>query len=295
MLLNKRISVVYFLNMIKVDIVVIVFYAVAAATLIHTTLFKEINIPLAISTVLATLISLLLAFKTSQSYERWWEARVVWGGIVNDSRTLLRLLKQHLPPSPDTSKRLEKFARRQSVWCYSLADSLRKVPYSSQVQAYVDAGQIQTNNLPNFILNQHSGDLALLAKEFDLNVNVQVQFDRFLAQLNESMGRCERIKNTVFPRSYSLLIRTIIYIFLTIFPFGLSHMDIVGEVLLTILIPILFISIERTAIILQDPFENRPTDTPMTQIAQTIERNLEEMLDLPPRQQEITNHGYFSL
>lgn len=92
------------------------------------------------------------------------------------------------------------------------------------------------------------------------------------------MGRCERIKNTVFPRSYSLLIHFLIYVFATILPFGLSDDYLAIEILLTIAIPIFFIAIEKTSILMQDPFENSPLDIPMTTICQTIENNIKEMI-----------------
>ncbi|RYZ16731.1 MAG: hypothetical protein EOP49_51380, partial [Sphingobacteriales bacterium] len=62
-------------------------YSILIGTLDHYSFFRDITIPLGMSALLGTLLSLLLAFRTSQSYERWWEARTVWGGIVNDSRT----------------------------------------------------------------------------------------------------------------------------------------------------------------------------------------------------------------
>ena len=98
------------------------------------------------------------------------------------------------------------------------------------------------------------------------------------------MGKCERIKNTVFPKSYSLLVHFLIYVFATLLPFGLEDKYVAVEVFLTTLLPVVFIAIERTAIILQDPFENAPTDTPVTSLATTIEINIKEMIgnkDLP--------------
>jgi putative membrane protein len=64
---------------------------------------------------------------------------------------------------------------------------------------------------------------------------------------------------------------------MSLLPFGLEDNSKLVEVLLTFVIPALFISIEKTAILMQDPFENRPTDTPTTALSLTIERNLREM------------------
>ena len=94
------------------------------------------------------------------------------------------------------------------------------------------------------------------------------------------MGKCERIKNTVFPRSYSLILHILIYAFTAILPFSLNHNQFVTEIAISIIIPLLFIAVEKTAIIMQDPFENSPVDTPMTSIAQTIEINILQMMIL---------------
>jgi putative membrane protein len=67
--------------------------------------------------MVGTLLSLLLAFRTSQSCERWWEVRVIWGAIVNDSRTLIRQLVQFLPNEPEKSDHVKGFAVRQTIWC----------------------------------------------------------------------------------------------------------------------------------------------------------------------------------
>jgi putative membrane protein len=109
------------------------------------------------------------------------------------------------------------------------------------------------------------------------------------------MGKCERIKNTVFPKSYSLLVHTLIYVFAAILPFGLEDSQLAVEVLITILIPLLFISIEKTAIIMQDPFENTPVDTPMTSLAQTIEINLLEMTGAQEIPVKPKNNEYFEM
>ena len=70
-------------------------------------------------------------------------------------------------------------------------------------------------------------------------------------------------------------------------PFSLNHNQFVTEIAISIIIPLLFIAVEKTAIIMQDPFENSPVDTPMTSIAQTIEINILQMMgekDVPAKE-----------
>jgi putative membrane protein len=277
MLINKRLSIGYFLNLIKWDAIAIFCYAGIVGLLDHILFFKGISIPIGLSALVGTLLSLLLAFRTSQSYERWWEARNIWGAIVNDSRTLIRQLLLFLPNEADKLSFIKNMAVRQSIWCYALAHSLRKIEMPEQVKSYIAGHNLQSGHLTNLLLTKQAEDISLISQRYQLNPNMQVQLDTTLQRLTDSMGGCERIKNTVFPRSYSLLIHFLIYVLMTILPFGLDHNNVVVEITIATLIPILFIAIERTAILMQDPFENKPTDTPMDALSQTIERNLMEM------------------
>lgn len=278
MLLNKRISIFTFLKQIKFDITAILIYAIVVGIADQYGFLSKIEIPIAMSAIIGTALSLLLAFRTAQAYERWWEARIIWGAIVNDSRTLIRQVKQFLPEK-DT-KIVQNFAYRQIIWCYVLGESLRKLSYSKKVYDYVKEHKLSKNNIPNAIINQHSEALSKL----EISDFKQIQIDSTLSRLCDSMGKCERIKNTVFPKSYSLLVHFFIYVFATLLPFGLDDKYVLVEIFLTALIPIIFIAIERTAIILQDPFENVTTDIPMTSLAITIEINIKELIgdtDLP--------------
>ena len=166
---------------------------------------------------------------------------------------------------------------RQIIWCYALGEALRKLPHSTRVKQYLDTHDIDAFNLPNALLSEHAKTLLAAKEKSMVNDFQQVQIDSTIARLCDSMGKCERIKNTVFPKAHSLLIHTIIYVFATMLPFGLSDKYLLVEIGLTIGIPIIFIAIEKTSILMQDPFENQPFDTPMTDLAQTIEINLRQM------------------
>ncbi len=96
------------------------------------------------------------------------------------------------------------------------------------------------------------------------------------------MGQCERIKKTVFPATYSLYIRFAMYFFIMLLPFALIEFFGYMEVPLLVAIAASFLLIEKMAVHLQDPFENRPTDTPVTTIAGTIERDLLQALKEEP-------------
>ena len=155
--------------------------------------------------------------------------------------------------------------------------------------------QINAVNIPNAILDEHSHQIRRIAEEGLISDFKEVQLNEVLMRLCDNMGKCERLKNTVFPRAYSILIHTLIYVFAFILPFGLEDSQLTLEIITTIIIPLIFISIEKTAIIMQDPFENTPVDTPMTSIAQTIEINILQMIretDFPVKKE---NNSYFEM
>lgn len=277
MLLNKNISIGYFLNNIKYDVMAISLYAIFIGVMDDMSFLTNLSIPLGLTSIVGTAVSLLLAFRTGQSYERWWEARIIWGAIVNDSRTFIRQV-QSFYTSDDAKEVVRRFADRQIYWCQALTHALRRTQGSAELKAYLEREGIHSRNIPNALLSKHSEQVALLFKEGKVNSFQQIQLDTSIMNFCNSMGRCERIKNTVFPKSYSTLIHFLIYFFVTILPLGLSDEVLLLEIFLSISIPVIFIAIEKTSILMQDPFENLPLDTPMTTISRTIEINLKEMI-----------------
>lgn len=289
MLLNRQISIPYFLRQIQYEILAISVFAVLVGWLDHFRLLQDLTFPIAIPAIVGTAVSLLLAFRISQSYERWWEARIVWGAIVNDSRSLIREVQLFI--KDENEAEIAAFANRQIIWNYALGESLRQLPFSGRVQSYINSCNISAENVPNALLDLHSEQIKRWSQEGMVSEFRQVQLNTTIARLCDSMGKCERIKKTVFPRSYSMLLHTLIFAFTFILPFGLSDHLVVPEILLSIALPVMFIAIEKTAIIMQDPFENTPVDTPMTALATTIEINIKQMVgdpNLPVREESNT-------
>ncbi|MFD1771163.1 bestrophin family protein [Sphingobacterium suaedae] len=276
MLLKGKISIIDFVKTIKVDLIAITLFSIVVGFIAKGRYFSSLSIPLGLIAIVGTAISLLLAFRTGQSYDRWWEARIVWGTIVNDSRTFLRQLKSFLPQGCEDD--LQQFAERQIIWNYALSESLRGLPFSKRVDQYRIEQRIIDYNVPNAILSLHALALKQLVSAGKLTEFRHVQLDATLTRFCDAMGRCERIKNTVFPVSYGTLIHFLIYLFTLLLPFSLDDHYAFIKAVLTAGIPTIFIIIERTAILMQDPFENGPLDTPMTTISQGIEVVLKQQL-----------------
>lgn len=109
--------------------------------------------------------------------------------------------------------------------------------------------------------------------------------DHILTRLTDSMGKAERIKNTVFPKTYRIFTHGFIYLFITLLSIALAEVGGAWQLLLTTIIAIPFFLLEKTAKHMQDPFSNRPNDTAMTAIARTIDINLRQLIgdsEVPP-------------
>jgi len=281
MLLNKRIPIRFLFQKIRFDLLIIFAYSLFLVFIDQFHYLQDIEVPLFIHAILGTTISLLLAFRTNQAYERWWEARIIWGAIVNDSRTLIRQIDEFYNED-DKSEFIRAFTYRQIAWCYSLGRKLRNLSQDDILKNYFDDDEIvelqKYNNIPNYLLSLHSKAIrsAFIKKSFtDFQ---QVQLNDTLVRLCDSMGKSERIKTTVFPKTYSILLHFLIYVFATILPFGLEHHPVIIEFSLIVTMTSIFMLIEKIAIYMQDPFENKPTDIPVTSIANKIEQDLLEMI-----------------
>lgn len=297
MLLKKNIPFSYVFGKIKYEIIAITIYAILVTILYNTYHLRHISIPISIPAILGTVISLLLGFRSNQAYDRWWEARHVWGAIVNDSRSVSRQITSFMP-TDDESGQVNTFTKRfifrQIAWCYSLGRHLRGQNASKGLDNYLDGNEyeliVRMDNIPAALLDRMGKDLQLALEEGWINRFQQIELDRTLSRLTDAMGKCERIKNTVFPSTYSLYIHLSLMLFIALLPFGVIEYIGLFEVPLVVAVSACFLLIEKMGIHLQDPFENKPTDTPMTTIAKSIEKNLIQIYQL-----QLTPVNRFSL
>ncbi|NLR94197.1 MULTISPECIES: bestrophin family protein [Flammeovirga] len=270
------------------SVLLIVIYMLFLSILDDEHMLSNLSLPLGIITVPGTAISLLLAFRTNSSYQRWWEARQVWGAIVNDSRSWVRQLMTFLPNNPELKELLTEMSYRQAAWCFALTRHLRKQNTTMDINHLLPKEEIEelktSKNVPNALLFTQGQLLRKLYKEKYLDTYQLVQLDTTLCKLTDAMGKCERIKNTVFPSMYTLLLEILIYFFIFSVPYGLVETNGVVLLVTSVTLAMAFLIIERIATYLQDPFEDKSSDTPMLTLSRTIEINIKDELkerDLP--------------
>ncbi|MFY9310010.1 MAG: bestrophin family ion channel [Bacteroidia bacterium] len=279
MLLNKQIPASYIINKVKYDLVIVLILSLSVLYITDRYQNALPEMPLTIPAFIGTAISILLSFKLSQSYDRWWEARKVWGAIVNDSRSFVIQLQSLTAKGNDET--IRKIAFRQIAWCYSLGQSLRGLSPTDNLDGLIsqeDLNEIkQHNNKPLALLQLNGKDIKQLKETNQLDIFSQLQLDNTLVRLCDAQGKCERIKTTIFPVTYRLFLHGIIYLFVITLAVSL-RVDGLFETPLLIAISTAFFLLEKSAKHMQDPFENKPTDTAVTAIAKTIEINIKQLL-----------------
>jgi putative membrane protein len=281
MLLNKRIPVGYVLRKIRSEII---FVTVIGCLAFYLTEVFDQNIPempITIPAFLGTAISVILSFKLNQSYDRWWEARKIWGNIVNESRNLVLQMQSFIKAGNQEAVRT--IGLRHIGWCFSLGQALRGLNAMDNLAKYLTPEDLNSmarhNNKPLAILQLNSQHLAQLKTSEQLDSFQHVQLNNTMVNFTNAMGMAERIKNTVFPATYRLFLHLFIYLFVITLSISLTDIQGYFEIPLLMVISSAFFLLEKTATHLQDPFSNRPTDTAVTSIAATIEINVKQLLN----------------
>ncbi len=286
MLLSKGPSIFYILKKTNVEFLYTLIIALIISVVTYRLDLVIPNMPINVPAFLGTAISVLLSFKLSQSYDRWWEARKIWGTIVNESRSFTLQLQSFIAPGNDAD--VKQIAFRHIAWCFCLGQSLRGLDPIENLQKYISAEDIKEissfSNKPLALLQLNSLQIKQLRDDGKLDVFSQVHINSTLINFSTAMGMAERIKTTVFPVTYRVFLHLMIYLFVVTLSISLGAVKPAFEIPLLLIISSGFFVLEKTATLLQDPFENRPTDTAMTTIATNIEINIRQLLketDIP--------------
>jgi ion channel-forming bestrophin family protein len=270
----------------------------------------SIAMPISAVTVFSAALSIYLGFRSNNAYDRWWEARIIWGSFINSSRAWARQVTTMLEASEACGDdELEAVKReliyRQIAFAHALRVFLRggrSVAHETtrelfratntydDMRPFLSAAEydqvVACDNPPNMLL-QHQGErLTELAAAGVVSDYRRVHLDSTLTAFNDVQGRSERIKNTAFLRTYSWFQRMFVRTHGFIVPF--AYVNLLGWAMLPVafILNYVFISIDFISSRTEDPFENRFDDVPLSTMSRTIEINLLEVLDekpLPPR------------
>lgn len=229
-------------------------------------------------------LGLLLVLRTNAGYERWWEARKLWGGIVNQSRNLAISALSYGPSNADWANKVVRWA---AAFPHVARLSLRGERASSEVANVIgpqDFDQLaRADHMPSFVAMRIGALLREGCEREQMDRFSFLQIDRERATLIDHIGGCERILKTPLPRVYSIKIRRFIFLFLLTLPFALLHRlnrDWLVPIL-TMLVAYPLLSLDQIGIELENPFSAQSlSHLPLDDISATIERNLLAVLKL---------------
>jgi len=275
--------------------------------------------------IIGIAVSFYLGFKNSQSYDRFWEARKIWGSIVNYSRTWAAQVLSSVKDAPEDQRIM---IYRQLGWINALRAQLRQPTsfslkhdkslkrFIEQYETYGSVAEIiqpfvspeelddlkDRKNIATHLMKNQALHLKKLLQEEKISEFQNLMLQKVIEENYNFQGACERIKNTPFPRQYAYFGTVFAWIFVLLIPFGMLNafdeefielpatwkiwME-TAAILLSVLISWIFITIDRVARSSEDPFEGRFNDVPMTSICRTIEIDLRDMLDEQPLPEKV--------
>lgn len=243
----------------------------------------QIGLEVAPFEIAGAVLGLLLVLRTNAGYDRWWEARKLWGGIVNQSRNVVISALAYGPIDPSWRKRFVGWA---AAFPHVARCSLRGEPLSPEVAKLVgddEAARIEASaHRPSFVALKLGELLREACERRGLDRFSFQQVDRERAALIDHIGACERILKTPLPQVYAIKIRRFIALLLLTLPFALLHRISSDWLvpLITMLVAYPIISLDQIGMDLQNPFaKSNLGHHPLGEISATIEANLFGLLD----------------
>lgn len=243
------------------------------------------NLPLSL---LGSVIALIVAFRNNTAYDRWWEARGLWGQVVNNSRSFSRSI---LTMTYDASLQ-SRLIKYQIAFAMALRCSLLGLEPWKIVLSYLPPSAVPklrlAANLPAAIQNSIGQDISSACKADLIDSIAVTAIDRILTDLANAQGGLERIKKTPIPRQYTQFPQVFIGLYCFLLPVGLVHemgyMTPIGSTL----IGFMFLALDQIGRDLQDPFEGTIHDLPLHAIVRTIEIDLLQAIGEDELPQPIT-------
>jgi putative membrane protein len=263
--------------------------------------------------VLGIAVAFYLGFKNNASYDRTWEARKIWGSIVNNSRSFAAQLISYTRGEGD-KEIVEEIINRHIAWltalrfqlrlakewehskerlnnmftpkiCQEYYDKLDHELMSCISEDEFDSYKEKTNIATQILFTQSKRLQELRDKEYFEDFR-HMELQKMINNFYVEQGKNERIKNFPFPRQYASIALWFVLIFAAIIPFGMldifsnySEWHIWLSIPVSTLVIWVFYLMEKIGDYSENPFEGTYNDVPITSISNTIEIDLKEMID----------------
>ncbi|WP_201511974.1 bestrophin family protein [Psychrobacter alimentarius] len=241
-------------------------------------------------TLLGVALSLFLGFRNNASYQRWWEARSLWGQLVYECRSLTRQVLSFIDEEDETGQDLQKNMIYLTIaFTHAVRHRLRDTEPWKDIERFVDpahhASMRQAQNLPDYLMRLMGSALGDIRRQGLTSEQMIQNMDERLNSMTIVLAACERIHNTPLPFAYMLLVHRTTYLYCIMLPFGLVASLGWATPLICSVIAYTFFGLDALSEELEEPFGMAANQLPLTALSRTIEINLLEALgetDLPP-------------
>jgi ion channel-forming bestrophin family protein len=239
----------------------------------------EFQPTVAMSSLLGVVLGLFLVFRTNTAYDRWWEGRRLWGGLVNSTRNFALKLTAYI--SKEEHEERDWFAKMISNFVYVTKENLRQGVQFDELEATSETfleDLKKYKHKPNRISALMYTRVNDLYKKGTITGDQFINLDKELKDFIDIMGACERIKNTPIPYSYMMYVKKFIVIYIATLPFGFVTAHGYYTVPIVVLISFVLMSVELIAEEIEDPFGKDLNDLPTDELAAKIKDNVKEIL-----------------
>lgn len=262
----------------------------------HLLIFSDSKILPQVVLSLNIVLSLLLVFRTNTAHERFWEGRKLWGALVNTVRNLARGIWIYIE-EPEPRHRREKEAIMRLVVAFTVAMKLhlRRDPVNLELAPLMSSFQyhkLKDVNHPPLEISLWIGDyLQSRYQRQQVNVFQLNTLHEAVDKLVDILGGCERILKTPVPLIYTITLKTLLIIYLLLLPWELVNGLTWWTGPILGFISFLVLGIDEIGSEIEEPFGHDPNDLPLDVICNTMFRNVEDLINLAPCQNNSCNNS----
>jgi putative membrane protein len=222
-------------------------------------------------------LSFLIAFRTNHAYDRWWEARKLWGQLINEARNLcLKLRTIHSVAAVDR----ERVAGLIANFGVALKDHLRRLDGSDEPPG-ARAPINQEAHEPARIAGTIYESVADWHRQGHIDGWTLLWLDAQVKSFMDICGACERIRNTPLSSSYRALLRHAIAIYLAVAPFYLMEDTGIAGFPLFLMAAYFLLGIELVAEEIEEPFGSGGDNLPLERYCATIAQSVHQIFARP--------------
>jgi ion channel-forming bestrophin family protein len=254
----------------------------AVVLLVDLHLIELPHVSIAAMGIFGVALSLFLGFRNNAAYDRWWEARKLWGAMIADLRTLGRDLSIFVGRGEDRAEILSLgvgFAHLHRGF-------LRGADVQTEITAWVGDDQAKAllaqTNPADAALRAMAERISQLAAQGGVSGFGQMRLSETLAALAAAQAGCERILTTPLPFVYSLMVRRTTYLYCWLLPFALIEATNWFAPIFAAIVAYVFFGLQAVTNELELPFRNAHNGLPLDAMCRIIEVSAAEALDRAP-------------